>query len=259
MWRWLNRRAYEGSEVVVTLGEAMAANLSHQFDARQTQHGAIEVVYPWADTEAIRPLPKAENWFAREHSQVGKLTVMYSGNMGLGHDIETMLSAAKQLHDLPDVHFLFIGDGPKRQTVAAAICDDELSNVTLLPWQPEAVLPFSLATGDLALVSLERGIEGLAVPSKAIYAMAAGSVPIVLSTGRNELVTWITTFGAGLAVSSAAADLVQVILMIRHDAEKIDLLGQSSRQAAETWFSRRANASQIVRFVETLVCPCEPP
>ncbi len=89
---------------------------------------------------------------------------MYSGNMGLGHDIKTMLEAARCLQDEPKIHFMFIGAGPKWQTAEETLQRESLPNVTLLGWQPEETLPYSLATADVALVSLEDGIEGLAIP-----------------------------------------------------------------------------------------------
>ncbi len=170
VWRGLNRKGYEHAEVVMTLGECMAANLAQQFDAGRTNAGRIEVIYPWADTEVIRPIPKEENWFAQRYNQVDKLTVMYSGNMGIAHDIETMLAAAQRLQDVPDVHFMFIGAGPKWSLVADTIHEKKLTNVTLLPWQPEADLPFTLATGDMAVVSLESYAQGLAIPKSRVRA-----------------------------------------------------------------------------------------
>ena len=113
VWRGLNRMAYNRASVVMTLGEYMAANLEKQFDPARTPAGKVEIVYPWVDTDKIKPIPKEENWFAQKYGQVGKLTVMYSGNMGLGHDLETMVEAARLLQDEPDIHFMFIGAGPK--------------------------------------------------------------------------------------------------------------------------------------------------
>jgi hypothetical protein len=161
VWRWLNRVSYEAADGVMTLGDCMAATLAGQFDPTRTAAGRLEVIHPWADTARLRHRPKAENWFARSHAQVGKLTVIYSGNMGMGHDIETMLNTARRLRPARDLHFMFIGAGPKWQIVADYLRQEAPANVTLLPWQPEAVVPFSLAA-DAAPVTLEAGVEGLA-------------------------------------------------------------------------------------------------
>lgn len=181
LWYWLNRPAYERTDVVMTLGEHMAANLERQFDSRKTRVGKVEVVYPWVDAEKIKPIPKEENWFAQKYGQVGRLTVMYAGNMGLGHDLESMVEAARHLSTITDVHFLFVGAGPKWTWIDETIRCGGLENVTLLPWQPEESLPWLLATADVSLVSLKTAMTGMAIPSKAIYALAAGAALLVLA------------------------------------------------------------------------------
>ena len=199
-WRWLNRRAYNRARVVMTLGEYMAENLARQFDPARTPAGKVEVIYPWVDTERIRPIPKEENWFAQKYGQVGKLTVMYSGNMGLGHDIETMVEAARLLKDDERIHFMFIGAGPKWKIVRQYQEKYNLENTTLLEWQDEEVLPYSLATADITLVSIEPNIEGILIPSKAIYALATRSWIISLCNSSGELSAWLSKFQCGQTI-----------------------------------------------------------
>jgi len=250
MWRWLNRRAYENAEVVMTLGELMAENLEKQFDSDKTRVRKVEVVYPWVDTERIRPIPKEENWFAQKYGQVGKLTVIYSGNMGLGHDIETMLEAAKALREEPDIHFMLIGAGPKWQLVKETTKREKLSNVTLLPWQPEETLPYSLACADVALVSIEDGISNLAIPSKAIYSLAAGSVVICLSNHKNDLVRWIELAGAGVDIIpklTGSSDLVQTLLTLK--LRYLSNKQSKARRLALERFSRKFNSKRMLTLL----------
>jgi glycosyltransferase involved in cell wall biosynthesis len=216
-WRWLNRRAYNRAQVVMTLGEYMAENLARQFDPARTPAGKVEIVYPWVDTERIKPIPKEENWFAQKYGQVGKLTVMYSGNMGLGHDIETMVEAARLLKDEPDIHFMFIGAGPKWSKVFDMLNTDGLRNVTLLPWQSEENLSYSLTTGDISIVSIETGAGGLMIPSKAIYSLASGSYIVTISDKNNDLSLWISRFRFGVVIPNQNAfEIVNAIKKFRH-------------------------------------------
>lgn len=257
-WRRLNRGAYERATLVMTLGDHMAATLARQFDPRQTAYGEILVAYPWVDTETFRPLDKKENWFAREHGQVDKVTVLYSGNMGLGHDIETMLAAARQLASEEAIQFFFIGDGPKRALVQTAV-DGGSPNVRLLDWQPEEDFPYSLATADIALVSLDEGMEGLAIPSKAIYAMAVGSSLLALVRGQSELRDWIREFDIGQHVAPGDVEgLVSAVLTLARPAANAPLR-ERARQAAETVFSRPVVSAQVLQaLAATGLLPAEP-
>ncbi len=256
LWNALNRRAYENAEVVMTLGEYMAAALERQFDPRRTPLGRVEVIYPWVDTEKIHPLPKAENPFARQHQQVDKFTVMYSGNMGLGHDIETMLAAAQLLRENERIHFMFIGAGPKWELVAQTIQEQQLSNVTLLPWQPEETLPYSLSCADVALVSLEPGMEGLAVPSKAIYAIGAGAYLLLFASGENDISAWIERYAFGTVLPPDARQVADRIRMLSSSAGMFQDCKSKSRQVAASVFSRRANAGRVLTLAQCVSDGC---
>jgi colanic acid biosynthesis glycosyl transferase WcaI len=250
LWRRLNRVSYEAAEGVMTLGDCMAATLAGQFDATRTKAGRLEIIHPWADTAWLRPRPKAENWFARSQGQVGKLTVMYSGNMGLGHDIETMLEAARRLRAVRDLHFMFIGAGPKWQIIADYLRREATPNVTLLPWQPEAVVPFSLAAADVALVSLESGAEGLAFPSKALAAMAAGSALLGLSHTPSDLQVLIEQYHCGLNRKPGDVDgLVQAILTFHDDSSFLLQCRRTARRLAETTFARSRNTRKVLETI----------
>jgi colanic acid biosynthesis glycosyl transferase WcaI len=246
LWLAMNRRAYENAAVVMTLGEQMAARLERQFDPARTPAGRIEVIYPWADTEFLQPRPKAENWFAQQHGQVGKLTVMYSGNMGLGHDIETMLAAAARLRDEPDIHFLFIGAGLKWELVETTVREQQLDNVTLLGWQDEPTLPYSLATADMAMVSLDEGGEGISFPSKAITAMAAGSALLGLSRHPSDLSLLIERYQCGLNLEPGDVDgFTAAVQRCRDDAAWLQGCREAARQAAERDLSRTVNVERV--------------
>jgi glycosyltransferase involved in cell wall biosynthesis len=238
--------SYEAADGVMTLGDCMAATLAGQFDPARTKAGRLEVVHPWADSAQLRPRPKAENWFARSHAQAGKLTVMYSGNMGMGHDIETMLNASRRLRCARDLHFMFIGAGPKWQIVADYLRQEAPANVTLLPWQPEAVVPFSLATADVALVSLEAGAEGLAFPSKALSAMAAGSALLGLSNTPSDLQILIEQFHCGLNIKPGDVEgLVKAILTFQNNPAFMNKCRERARLAVEQNFRREQNIDKL--------------
>jgi glycosyltransferase involved in cell wall biosynthesis len=254
IWNRLNRVAYEQAKVVLTLGESMATSLTKQFDPLLTKARRVEIVYPWADTEVIHPIPKGKNWFARQYGQVGKLTVMYSGNMGIIHDIETMLAVANKFRAVPNVHFMFIGAGPKWQLVSDTLREQRLQNVTLLPWQAEEIIPFSLTTADVALISIEPAAAGLAVPSKFIYSIAAGSMVLVLATGDSEVASWVHQYDCGKVLEpgdiQGVCDTIESLLK---DEETLKGYKNRVRSIALQKFSRSRNnlifASKIQRFL----------
>lgn len=248
IWYRLNRSVYETADVVMTLSEGMAANLERQFDPARTNAGCIEVIPPWGDTEVIRPLPKEENPFAIQHGQVGKLTVLYSGNLGLSHDLGTMVEAARRLQDREDIHFMIIGAGSRWAEMEKAA--RELPNLTLLPYQPEEVLPFSLATGDVAVISLDRGFEGVSMASKTYYMMAAGAAILGLSKRPSDLQMIVEQHQCGINVEPGDVDgFVQAISRFQADARFLEACRSAARRAAEVEFSRSINVRRILSTI----------
>lgn len=254
-WSALNRPAYENALLVATIGDYMAERLRKQFDPRRTAAGQIAVVSPWADTDVIRPLAKEENEFARKHGLLGKTTIMYSGNMGLGHDIETVLEAAARLRHREDLHFMFIGSGPKRKQVEQALEGAGSENLTLLDWQPENVLPRSLPAADLAVVSLEQGIEGISIPSKAFSFFAAGVPLLLLSRPNTELAAIIEEHRCGWIVPPGAVEvLVDLLASLGHEPDVLAERKRNSRKVGER-FGSRANSVKLVELIRTCMGP----
>lgn len=249
MWRGLNRAAYENAERVLTLGDRMADRIGDQMEVSRTPAKIISVVPPWADTEKIKPLPKEENDFARTHGLLNKTVVMYSGNMGHGHDIETILEAARRLRSREELHFMFIGAGPKWSLVEDAIRSEDFPNVTLLGWQAEEVLPYSLAAADVAVVSIEKGVEGISIPSKAFSFLAAG-VPILLLSQRNsELAALIEQNQCGwIAEPGSVEGFLDVLDAVLECPLETAAFQRNSRQTG-TRLGSRKNSEAIIELL----------
>ena len=247
-WRFLNRKGYEAASIVLTLGDYMAATVASQFDS-QNREAVVETIPPWSDDSNIQPLVKSENWFARQHQQIDKLTLMYSGNMGLGHDLESMVEAATELADEKQSHFMFIGAGPKWEIVDKITKDQRLSNVTILGWQDESVLPYSLATADVGLVSLEQELSGLAIPSKAFYFLAAHVPLIAVCEEETELAAIVNHYGCGAVVPpNHPEEIVSTVRRLLSAPELIDQWRDAAGEAMKS-FQR---ASTTTHFAEVL-------
>ncbi len=247
-WRLANRLAYERAEAVMTLGNHMANHLGRQFDPAKTTAGELLVVEPWADVARL-DLSGRANWFAERHRQTDKLTVMYSGNMGRGHDIESLLTATEAFTDDPSIAFMFIGAGPKWKLVDEYVARRRPGNITLLPWQSESELPFTLSTASLGVVSLEPELTGLAVPSKAFYFLAAGVPVLGICESETELADTINQFGCGRVTSPGCPD--DIVEVIRDIAMRPDLLEQWRQGAREArqHFSRSRNTQRFLTIV----------
>ena len=92
------------------------------------------MIPPWADTDALVPIRSEENWFIKKEKLDKKFIVMYSGNHGRCHDIETVLETAKICTD-ENIIFYFIGDGIKKELVEDYITQNRPKNIRSIPYQ----------------------------------------------------------------------------------------------------------------------------
>ncbi len=245
-WCFIYQKTWKEAEIVFTIGSQMAERLEKRFDSGKTAAGKVIVIPNWANTDWIRPLAKEENKFAQKYGQVGKLTVMYSGNLGQTHDTDTIVNVAKELKNNDSIRFMIIGEGTKKKLVEQIKAEEDLYNLTVLDLQPEEILPYSLATADIAVVTLDKGSEGLSVPGKTYYSMAAGSAMIGLCEESSEVTHTIKKHDCGFVIEPGDTKaMVKAILELLGDEEKLKRYKTNSRSAAEKFYSKN-NTKQYI-------------
>ena len=116
----------------------------------------VTVIPNFVDTTFIRPLPK-DNELARRLGLHDRFVVAHAGNLGYAYDFESVLQAAAMLKQQSNVLFLIVGDGVLREHLAVQIAARALTNVRMLPFQPEADLPWLRAAIDVQLSLYAKG------------------------------------------------------------------------------------------------------
>ncbi|MBI2513178.1 MAG: glycosyltransferase family 4 protein [Opitutae bacterium] len=250
LWRRFNRHTWLRARLLIAIGEHMAANVRRELPAGGPP---VHVISNWVDTGFIRPLAKAENEFARRHRQQEVRTVLYAGNLGHTHDLDPLLNAAAAMRDRTDWKFLIVGEGARRETIARRVEQERLSNVTLLPFQPESELPQLLATGDVAVVTFLPGVEGYIVPSKTYYSLAAGSALLVLARHPNEVSDLVARAQCGVTIDPQnSAGIVEWLEHCGRDPELLQRCRRQARAAAEMYFGRTANTAAYAALFRKL-------
>ncbi|MBE9061351.1 glycosyltransferase family 4 protein [cf. Phormidesmis sp. LEGE 11477] len=243
LWRWINCRVWRRSDKIIVLSESMKQRIARQCPAVTDK---ISVIHSWADSEKIVPIAKKDNWFAREHGLVEPFVVMYSGNMGRCHDIDTIFLVAQRLKNEP-ILFVCIGDGAKRTALTKAVAAAGLKNFLFLPYQEKSALPYSLTACDLSLVSVADGMESLVAPSKLYPAMATGRPIGAICPSHSYLKYLLATASCGAAFGNGEVDKVaDFILGLSRDQEKAKTMGASGRQYLESHFTPKIAAQQYL-------------
>lgn len=162
-----SRRHADG---IIALGECMKQRLVQ----RGIPRDRIVIVENWSSASAITPMARPGD--PRE------LVLLYSGNLGLAHDLDTLTGSMRDLQPGPGepdrFRFLFVGGGAKRKQLAAFCETNYIGNVEFRPYVARDQLSEGLAAGDIGLVTQRNVCWGTVVPSK-VYGILAAGRPIL--------------------------------------------------------------------------------
>jgi colanic acid biosynthesis glycosyl transferase WcaI len=233
----LNRLVLGRADRVIVLGECMRKLIAEKMPP--DRHLRIDVIHNWADGAQIKPAGDEPNPFTLEYGLSGKFVVFYSGNLGHVNEFQTVLKTAMHLRERPDIVFLFIGEGTKREEIANFIEQHSLSNVRLLPYQPRHLLHYSLTAGDILLVTLAQGLAGLSVPSKTYAILAAGRPILFVGDLQSDAARIVKENHCGSAVAAGESELLaQTISLWAADKTQITEMGVRARALFDAQFSR---------------------
>ena len=238
IWDLLNRRAFLTAKHIVALGPAMKERISRNAGPKFDE-SKVEIIHNWEDEEFIQPMDKEENWFSEEHGLVDQFTILYSGNIGDFHDLETLVEAVAEFED-EDIGFLIIGEGDNKSNVVslAEELDIKGDTVEFLPYQPWDDLPYSLTSADVSVVTVKEGFEGICVSSKLYTAMAAGEPVLTIAQPDDDESRIVDQFDAGIHVSQGDVDgIIDAIERWKSTPELVEKQGENAREGFEENFT----------------------
>ncbi len=236
--RRLERMSYAAADAVTVLSEDLAANVR----AKMAPHrqADVRVIPNFVDTAAITPRDRHTS-YRRELGIGDETVVMYAGNVGFSQSLGLLVEAARALVDDPGVVFVVNGSGsalPELETAAAG-----LPNVRFAPLQPRGRVAEVLASGDIHVVPLKRGLARSSVPSKTYSVLAAGR-PLLASVDHGtEVARLVGVAGCGRAVPPEdPAAFLAALRELLADAAGRAAMGQAGRRFVQGWASPAAVA-----------------
>lgn len=212
---------------MLTIGDVVAQSINAELKKKID----ISVIPIGVNTNQIKPVLRQENIFCEQNGLMDKFIVLYSGKMGYGHNIELIIEAAKKLKDNKDIVFVFIGNGQKYELVKNAAEENE--NIMVFPLQPAEIFPYSMACGDVGVVTEEEKMAHLFMPSKTYSMMACGMPVLGVCTDCDDLYNVISENKIGYAVTDGSADtFAQYVKKLYDEREQLEALKARARECA---------------------------
>ena len=180
----------------------------------------------------------------------GKFVVQYSGNMGLWHDIESIVRAAALLQDHPEIQFLLIGQGMRQKQAEELSRDLSLSNIIWLPYQDRETLADSLSCCHAAIISQRGGLEGVAVPCKLYGILASGRAIIAQVPSASEVALTVTEENCGRVIAPGNAEaLAACIRDLESSRTDTQRMGTNAHEAYRVKYTLAAGAAAFERGI----------
>jgi colanic acid biosynthesis glycosyl transferase WcaI len=246
----LRNRCLRQAEMTVVVGELMAQRVQ-TLGAPATR---IHIIPNWCNDEVIKPIAQQNNPLRERWGLLGKFVFGYSGNLGRAHDYSTVLEAAERLRNDARIIFLMIGGGNHLYQLRSAVKARGLDNsFRFMPYQEQAMLPFSLAVPDAHWLSLNPKLEGMIVPSKFYGIAAAGKPIVVVGDPAGELARLVRHHDCGAAVAPGDANVLAGIL--EHWARQpqtISACGARAREMLDKYFTRRQSLARWSELIKRL-------
>ena len=243
LFTWSYRRA----ATVVSLGERMTSRLI----VKGVPPERITVISNWATgpTDVVRG---PANRLLTDWNLASRFVLLYSGNLGVGHEFVTIAEALKlAVAEEPRITLVVIGRGGRLGELQEAVARLGLeASVQFHDFVPAARLPESLGIADVALVTLRDGFDGLIVPSKVLGYMARG-LPVLYIGPEGDTSSLLDRSGSGSGFRNGrAAEVARWLVDASRHAATLAETGERGRQYYLRHLSREQGLDNYARVVE---------
>lgn len=222
---WLEKFAYEKAARVSGITPGMSA----AFKKKGVPENKI-VLFPNGVTlpdPSARPSPggfRRRNGFAPDD-----FLVVYSGNLGVKQGLEILVEAARLLKN-PKARIVICGEGAQRDALQEMVRRHQLTNVTMLPLQPDAEYREMLVDADLCVITQQRGSGGFFFPSKLLTTLAWEKAVLTVADRTSELVVALEGGGFGVNVEPGQpGQLAEVVETLAGERERLRGFGLAGR------------------------------
>jgi glycosyltransferase involved in cell wall biosynthesis len=241
LWRALqaiDRFCLRRSDRVVVLGECMRDVVVR----KGADPARVTVIPVWSGAERFPLRARTDNPLRSAWGIGDRFTILYTGNFGIGHDMEAIAGAVEALKDDDRIRWLFIGEGKAKPELERRIAACGARNVVLAGYQPRELLADVLDAGDAHLVSLLPGWQGLLLPSKFFSVLAAGKPVLWIGPDGTECGSILREHACGFEVQPGDAGTLadRIRWLLEHPDQARSMGDRGQRAYRERYCSAEA-------------------
>lgn len=180
-------------------------------------------------------------------------TIMMAGNLGKSQDLESVSKLIIELKDVPELIWVFVGDGSQKGWLDEFIKDNKLETKCFaIGRKPYNDMPYYFSKADALLISLKANSDQLnsVVPARLISYMSAGK-PILGMVGKGGAYL-INEAQCGYSVGAGEfQNMSNVIRKILNDRKILLEMGLKGRYYFEKYFTKEKCISHLCDIIES--------
>ena len=235
-WERMHRSTLRQAARVIVLGDDMRDRIV----AKGVKPERVAIVRDGATASPALPHPRDP--VVQEIRCGFPFVAIHAGNLGFYGAWHSLLKAAELLQN-KSVGIVFVGDGANRAALQSAAAG--LQNVRFIPFRPLEQVPHVMRAGDVHIVTVKRGLEGVVVPSKLYSILAAGRPLLVVAPQECDAARIALDTGCGVTADpDDPAAIAEAVLSLRDDPERLAKMGLSAKGAA----AKYARVHELARF-----------
>lgn len=226
--RWI----YRNSDLILTSSKGFELNIRSLVKLKPRIRYFPNWVEPSSEQATIPdPCPSIPNGFR----------ILFTGNVGVAQDFETILDAAERLKNFDAIHWVIVGEGRRLSWVQQEIVRRNLSrNFHCLGQYPSSTMSWFYQQCDALLLPLrDQAVFALTAPGKLQPYMASGK-PIIASL-PGEGADIVRDAGCGICNQpSNPENLAESVLSLYHmPLDQREKMGDNGRKYCITHFTRK--------------------
>ena len=239
-WEKMHRRALHQAVRVIVLGDDMRERII----SKGVSPDRVVVVRDGASFPPL--LPERDDLVVQKIRCGFPFVVLHAGNLGFYGAWDSVLKAADILRN-ENTGLVFVGDGANR--AAMEISAKPLPNVRFLPFFPILQVPHVMMAGDVHIVTVRRGLEGVVVPSKLYSILAAGRPVLAIAAAESDAARIVRESGCGISADpDDPAAIAAAIRELRNDQNRLIQMGIRAKETA----AKYARVDELERFAEVV-------
>ena len=245
--RVIENFTYRNADKIIVISQDFKRNIM----AKGVPEEKIEVIYNWVDEQAVVNIPRSENkLFEKYNLNPNKFYITYCGNIGLTQNMDLLLDVAKELSTEENIHFVLVGEGADKARVKSRVENENINNISFLPFQPYEDISHVFSLGDAGLIISKPGVGENSVPSKTWSIMSA-ECPVIANFDENEIKTILTENNCGIFTKAGDKEAFKnAILELYNNKDKAVQLGKNGRQFIMENLTREIGTSKYVKVVK---------